>query len=170
MICSAICSGRDTATGDFVEVEFDDVIRRVTPHEPAATERETWIAPGFIDIQVNGFAGVDFNRPDTGIDQIQQALDLIWSTGVTRCLPTVITGPADDMAACLRNLARARRELPLGRTIAGFHVEGPHIAPEDGPRGAHPLASVRPPDVDEYRRWQDATDGGIRLITLSPHW
>jgi N-acetylglucosamine-6-phosphate deacetylase len=49
-------------------------------------------------------------------------------------------------------------------------VEGPHIAAEDGPRGAHPLRSVRPPDPEEYRRWQDATENGIRLITLSPHW
>jgi N-acetylglucosamine-6-phosphate deacetylase len=82
----------------------------------------------------------------------------------------VITGPAESMVACLRNLARAGRELPLGRAIAGFHVEGPHISPDDGPRGAHPLRSVRPPDIDEYRHWQDATNGAIRLITLSPHW
>ena len=161
-----ICSGRHTATGDLIEIEFDDVIRNVRLSGP----EDLWIAPGFIDIQVNGFAGVDFNRPDTPQGEIQRALDLILSTGVTRCLPTVITGPPDDMVACLRNLSRARRELPLGRAISGFHVEGPHIASEDGPRGAHPLPSVRPPDIEEYRRWQDATEGAIRLITLSPHW
>jgi len=164
-----ICSGKDTATGDFVAVEFDEAIRSVRPTNAAISE-DHWISPGFIDIQVNGFAGVDFNRPDTSQEQIARALDLIISTGVTRCLPTVITGPADDMVACLRNLARARRELRWGRVMAGFHVEGPHIASEDGPRGAHPLDSVRPPDIDEYRRWQEATEGGIRLITLSPHW
>ncbi len=163
-----ICSGRDTATGSFISVDFDDVINGVSPG--ASDSDDLWIAPGLIDIQVNGFAGVDFNRPDTTQDDIRRALALIVSTGVTRCLPTVITGPADDMTACLRNLARARRELPLGRAIAGFHVEGPHISSEDGPRGAHPLASVRQPDIDEYRRWQDAAEGAIRLITLSPHW
>jgi N-acetylglucosamine-6-phosphate deacetylase len=131
---------------------------------------DSWIAPGFVDIQVNGFAGVDFNRPNVPVDQIARALDLILSTGVTRCLPTVITGPPDDMVACLRNLARARRELPKGRMISGFHVEGPYIESQDGPRGAHPLQSVRPPDLAEFQRWQDATEGGIRLITLSPHW
>jgi N-acetylglucosamine-6-phosphate deacetylase len=119
---------------------------------------------------VNGFAGVDFNIPETSQNDLQRALNLILSTGVTRCLPTVITGPPDDMIACLRNLARARRELTLGHAIAGFHVEGPYIAPEDGPRGAHPLDSVRPPDLAEYHRWQEATAGAIRLITLSPHW
>src|SRR6185295_18688310 len=149
-----ICSGRDVATGELVSVEFDEVIRSV---RPGSADDGLWIAPGFIDIQVNGFAGVDFNRPDTSQNEIQRALELIVSTGVTRCLPTVITGPADDMVACLKNLARARRELPLRNAVAGFHVEGPHIAAEDGPRGAHPLDSVRPPDVAEYRRWQEAT-------------
>ena len=52
----------------------------------------------------------------------------------------------------------------------GFHVEGPHISPDDGPRGAHPQRWVRPPDLDEFRRWQDATDGRIRIVTLSPEW
>ena len=93
-----------------------------------------------------------------------------FATGVTRCLPTVITGPPEAMLASLRNLRRAQMELPHGRAIAGFHVEGPHIGPEDGPRGAHPARWVRPPDLEEFARWQDATDGNIRLVTLSPHW
>jgi N-acetylglucosamine-6-phosphate deacetylase len=165
-----ICSGRDAATGEFIEVEFDEVIRSVRRAEPSGANADAWIAPGFIDIQVNGFAGVDFNRPDTPHSEIQKALDLILSTGVTRCLPTVITGPKDDMAGCLRNLAAAKKALPAGNSIAGFHVEGPHIARVDGPRGAHPLDSVRPPDLEEYRRWQEATEGQIRLITLSPEY
>ena len=52
----------------------------------------------------------------------------------------------------------------------GFHVEGPHICTEDGPRGAHPLQWVRPPDLDEFRRWQDAAGNRVRIVTLSPEW
>jgi N-acetylglucosamine-6-phosphate deacetylase len=74
------------------------------------------------------------------------------------------------MAGSLANLARAKEQLPEGEAIDGFHVEGPHISPEDGPRGAHPERWVRKPDVDEYRRWQEAARGHIRLITLSPEW
>jgi N-acetylglucosamine-6-phosphate deacetylase len=74
------------------------------------------------------------------------------------------------MRRALRNLARARRELNNAHAIDGFHVEGPHISAEDGPRGAHPAASVRPPSIDEFRRWQEAADGGVRLVTLSPEW
>ncbi|HEY4085854.1 MAG TPA: amidohydrolase family protein [Bryobacteraceae bacterium] len=165
-----ICSGRDAATGEVLEIEFDEVIRSVRRVKPAGANADVWIAPGFVDIQVNGFAGVDFNRPLTPHAEIQKALELIVSTGVTRCLPTVITGPKDDMAGCLRNLAAAKKALPLGKAIAGFHVEGPHIASVDGPRGAHPLDSVRPPDIEEYKRWQEATEGQIRLITLSAEY
>jgi N-acetylglucosamine-6-phosphate deacetylase len=113
---------------------------------------------------------VDFNNPHAPIEEIGRALDAILATGVTRCLPTVITGPPGEMLASLRNLHHAQTTLPRGRAIAGFHVEGPHIDAEDGPRGAHPGQWVRPPDLDEFARWQDATAGNIRLVTLSPHW
>jgi N-acetylglucosamine-6-phosphate deacetylase len=162
------CSGIDVATGEFVAIEFDHIIRELRPAEKA--EPALWLSPGFVDIQVNGFAGIDFNDTEASVGQIGLALDAILRTGVTRCLPTVITGGPEDMLRCLRNLRRAQRELTLGRAITGFHVEGPHIAAEDGPRGAHPRRWVRPPDLAEFRRWQDATDGNIRLVTLSPHW
>lgn len=69
------------------------------------------------------------------------------------------------MVACLRNLNSCRSKV-----IAGFHVEGPHIGIEDGPRGAHPARWVRPPDISEFQRWQDATGNRVRIVTLSPHW
>jgi N-acetylglucosamine-6-phosphate deacetylase len=162
-----ICSGVDVATDQSVAVEFAQTIQSVRATESEGT---LYLAPGFVDLQVNGFAGVDFNDPNTSVDAIGRALDAMFSTGVTRCLPTVITGPADAMLASLRNLRRAQMELPRGHAIMGFHVEGPHIGVEDGPRGAHPAQWVRPPDLAEFARWQEATGGSIRLVTLSPHW
>lgn len=167
-----ICLGTDATTDQSVAVEFAETIQsvRTTESDEAVYERTVYLAPGFVDLQVNGFAGVDFNDPKTPIAEIGRALDAMFSTGVTRCLPTVITGPADAMLASLRNLRRAQTELPHGRAIAGFHVEGPHIGVEDGPRGAHPARWVRPPDLAEFTRWQEATADNIRLVTLSPHW
>jgi N-acetylglucosamine-6-phosphate deacetylase len=92
---------------------------------------------------------------------------VLHSTGTTRFYPTVITGRAEDMLGALKNLASARRTMPA---IEGFHVEGPHICPDEGPRGAHPKHCVRKPDLGEYRRWQEGTDGGVRLVTVSPEW
>jgi N-acetylglucosamine-6-phosphate deacetylase len=70
----------------------------------------------------------------------------------------------------LRNLKCAQETLREGAAIDGFHVEGPHISPDDGPRGAHPLRWVRPPDLDEFHRWQEATGNQVRIVTLSPDW
>jgi N-acetylglucosamine-6-phosphate deacetylase len=129
-----------------------------------------YVAPGFLDIQVNGFGGVDYNSPQTSIDDIGRSLELIRATGVTRFFPTVITGPKEQMVAALENLFRSQQELSTDGIIAGFHVEGPHISPEEGPRGAHPIRAVRPPDFSELEAWQDATRGQIRIVTLSAHW
>src|SRR3569623_2116762 len=98
----------------------------------------SWQCPGFIDLQVNGFAGADYNQPTTSLDNIARSLRAMFSTGVVQLLPTVITGSPENMTAALRNLTQAREQLPEARAIVGFHVEGPHISPDDGPRGAHP--------------------------------
>lgn len=162
-----ICSGIDAGTGSSVQIAFDTKISSVTP---APTSKSSYICPGWVDIQVNGFAGVDYNSPTTPQEEIIRSVHVLFSTGVTRFYPTVITGTPDDMIAALRNLARTKEAAPEGAAMEGFHVEGPHISPDDGPRGAHPKHCVRPPDVDEFRRWQDATGGLIRLVTIAPEW
>ncbi len=127
-----------------------------------------WIAPGMIDLQVNGFAGVDYNSPAAPLDEIVRSIHVQRSSGVTRLLPTVITGSYENITGSLRNLAKVKRDSPEGLSFAGFHVEGPWISPDDGPRGAHPREHVRAPSIDEYERFQEAAEGGIRLLTLGP--
>ncbi len=163
------CSGRDVSTGEWVAVEGDAVIRHVDPLLGPIGEPD-WLTPGFIDLQVNGFAGVDYNAPEASHEEIGKSIRVMFSTGVTRFFPTVITGPPDRMRAALANLAGAREASPEGAAIEALHVEGPHISPEDGPRGAHPAQWVRPPDPDEFHRWQDAAQGLVRLVTLAPEW
>ena len=119
--------------------------------------------PGFFDIQVNGFAGVDFNTPDVTPDQIDGILPALRATGVTRFLPTLITGPLDRFSACARALAQV--DDPA---IAGIHMEGPYISSVDGPRGAHPREHCCAASLDDFARRQDATGGRIVLVTLAP--
>lgn len=162
-----ICSGIDAISGSGIQIGFEETISSVR----AAVERPTrWIAPGWVDIQVNGFAGVDYNAPTAPHDEIARSIQVLYATGVTRFYPTVITGAPDDMVGALRNLARAKETLDEGSAMDGFHVEGPHISPDDGPRGAHPKRWVRPPDIEEFHRWQDAAGGHVRLVTLAPGW
>jgi N-acetylglucosamine-6-phosphate deacetylase len=119
--------------------------------------------PGLFDLQVNGFAGVDFNAPDLRAEQVSVALDRLRAVGVTRVLPTIVTSPFESFSSCARVLARV-----TDRAIAGIHMEGPYISPEDGFRGAHPRASVTAAGVDDFDRRQEAAGGRIVLVTLAP--
>ncbi len=146
---------------------MDELIRPRGDHD--------FLSPGFIDLQVNGFAGVDYNDPQAKSEQIAESIRTIFTTGVTRFFPTVITGSENRIVGAVRNLAAAKQEflrhgMAEGHAMEGFHIEGPHIASENGPRGAHPLEHIRPPDVQEFHRWQEAADGQIRLVTVSPEW
>jgi len=118
---------------------------------------------GFVDLQVNGFAGVDFSDPAITSERVLHAVGAIEKTGVTRFLPTLVTSSLEAFRACARTLVRVSHPA-----IAGLHMEGPYISPDDGPRGAHSREHVRYADVDDFRRRQDAAEGRIRLVTLAP--
>lgn len=160
--------GIDLSTGGAVVASFDTSLQAIEPDTPVGVSQ--YLAPGFIDLQVNGFAGVDYNSPTAPHDEIARSILAIFATGVTRFYPTVITGSAPDMTGALKNLAQARAKVPYAAAMEGFHVEGPFISAEDGPRGAHPRHCVRAPSVDEYRRFQEAADGHVRLMTVAPEW
>lgn len=119
--------------------------------------------PGLFDLQVNGFAGIDFNGQDLTADRVHEALERMRDTGVTRCLPTLITSSFDDFSRNARVLAGVRSP-----SLAGIHMEGPYLSPEDGARGAHPRQHVAEARVDDFERRQDAASGRIRLVTLAP--
>jgi N-acetylglucosamine-6-phosphate deacetylase len=119
--------------------------------------------PGLFDLQINGFGGVDFNAPELTADHVDRALESMRATGVTRCLPTLISSPLEEFAASARVLARSRHAA-----IAGLHMEGPYLSPDDGPRGAHPPAHIIAATIDDFKRRQEAADGRIVLVTLAP--
>jgi N-acetylglucosamine-6-phosphate deacetylase len=132
---------------------------------------DAWIAPGWIDLQVNGFAGHDPNAADVEAYDVVAMVQGLWQWGTTAVCPTICTQSEERILRSLRAVADACDADPLvAEAVVGIHVEGPHIAREDGPRGAHPLEHVRPPDVAEYRRWQEAARGRIRIITVSPEY
>ena len=119
--------------------------------------------PGLFDLQVNGFAGVDFNDPGLTTDGVVRALDRMRATGVTRCLPTLITSSFETFAACAQLLTGVPHPA-----IAGIHMEGPYISPVDGARGAHPRQHIAAASIDDFERRLEACEGRIRIVTLAP--
>src|SRR5579863_9294256 len=163
------CNGIDPGTGDELEIRFSDFIESVDPLLNRSSQ-DIYVTPGWIDLQVNGFAGVDYNSPLATQEEIARSIRVILQTGVTRFYPTVITGSPQDMLGAFSNLAKAKEAMWEGAAMEAFHLEGPYISPDDGPRGAHPVRWVRSPDSDEFQRFQEAARGNIRLVTLSPEW
>ena len=119
--------------------------------------------PSLFDLQVNGFGGVDFNNPSTTGGDVLRAVNRMRTTGVTRFLATLITSPFERFAACAQTLVGTNL-----RAMVGIHMEGPYIAAEDGPRGAHPREHVVQASIDDFVRRQEAAGGNIRLVTLAP--
>lgn len=145
----------------------DGLISRVEKVSPGQT---AWLCPGLVDLQVNGFRGDDLNADDLSVDTVRSLARKLLATGVTTFAPTLITAPEKKFLHNLTVIANARRADPLLMHMIPFvHIEGPHIDPEDGPRGAHPREHVRPPDIDEFTRWQHASGNLVGMVTLSPH-
>lgn len=161
--------GRDPATGETLDVSIENGLIRAIGR--ARSSELPWLSPGFIDLQVNGYSGYDLNTESLEPETVIALTERLVAVGVTTYLPTLITAAEERLLGALRAIAEARRISPLAaHMIPCIHMEGPHISPVDGPRGAHPKADVRPPDGAELERWQSASGGLVGLITLSPHW
>jgi N-acetylglucosamine-6-phosphate deacetylase len=123
----------------------------------------------FFDLQVNGYAGVDFNGDDLTADALHRACERLEADGVEGCLVAVITDALDTMCQRLSALASLRdRDAIARRVIAGVHIEGPFLNATDGYRGAHPRDAIRRADPGAMRRLLDAAAGLARIVTLAP--
>ena len=126
-------------------------------------------ATTFFDLQVNGYAGVDFNQDGLTADDLHRACERIGADGVGAFLATIITDDLDAMCRRLSTLAALRERDPLAqRLIPGFHIEGPFLNEADGYRGAHPRDAIRPASLDSMTRLLDAAAGLARVVTLAP--
>lgn len=144
--------------GRLVPGDVEVVEGRVIAFGLASPNGRGIAVPGFVDLQVNGFAGVDFLDADA--DGYRRAGDALLETGTTAYLPTFVTAPEN-------RLVHSLRELPAGMDgprILGAHLEGPFISPRR--LGIHPADARRDPDVDLLERLLAA--GPVRLVTLAP--
>ncbi len=134
-------------------------------------EHGYFIGPGFMDLQVNGYGGVDYNEIHPDALKLSAITRLLYKEGVTSHFPTIITNRVEQITSLIQQVVELRRVDELSKmSIAGLHIEGPFISSLDGPRGAHPKEFVRSPDWNLVLRWQEAAEGLIKMITLSPEW
>lgn len=127
-----------------------------------------YVAPGLIDLQINGYMGVDYSDQNLTSDAFQKSVEALWQQGVTTFLPTVITASQENLQKSFSLLAKAVVNPQVAASIPGFHLEGPFISPEKGFRGAHLEKYIRKADWNEFQELQKASGNKISLITVAP--
>jgi len=123
--------------------------------------------PGFVDLQVNGYKGVDFSSPSLSEDEILYAADALIRAGTLFFLPTIITSSVEVYRRNLALLRRVVENTYLRDHIPGVHLEGPFISPEEGYRGVHREEWIRVPSVDFLHQLTEASGNFIRLLTMA---
>lgn len=130
---------------------------------------DTYLSPGFTDMQVNGYLGIDYSGPDLTVEGIRKVTVALMKTGTLHHVATIITNSEERIIRNLRVMAEAvRTDELIKNSLLGIHIEGPFIAMKDGPRGAHDPKYVRKPDIEEAKRWQKAAEGLVKIITVAP--
>ncbi|MCC6126820.1 MAG: N-acetylglucosamine-6-phosphate deacetylase [Pirellulales bacterium] len=123
----------------------------------------------FLDLQINGYAGVDFNGNEFSPAELRRACEALREDGVEGILATIITDTLPVLCARLTRIAECCERDPLVRELVlGIHLEGPFLNETPGYAGAHPASAMRPADPDAMKALLDAARGLIRLVTLAP--
>lgn len=165
-----------TPTNRWLDDGYELMLERVISESaldapPPAVRFPLWLETnGLVDLQVNGFAGVDFNDSEITPQALDHALQAMLATGVTLCLPTLITAESGLMLERMKALDAAVSSSQLGPLmVPGFHVEGPFLNATAGYAGCHPPMAMDISDISLMSRLRAATSGRpILLTTLAP--
>ncbi len=156
----------------------DGIITRIERLKSLSAENNLIIAPGLIDIQINGFLSVSFSlegasdtaasSADLTVEDVKKVTEGLWKDGVTTYFPTLTTNSRDLLLKNFRIIAKAMNDPSMLGSVPGFHLEGPYISAVDGYRGAHPREHVRKPDWNEFAEYNKAADNKIIIVTVAP--
>ena len=154
----------------FVERQIEIVdkkIKRILPYNQEKVDVDygsNRIVPGFIDVHCHGYGGYDTN--DATVDGLKDWLQNVTSEGVCALCPTTITQSKEVLTNAVKNIACVKKQNPEGAEIIGIHFEGPYISKEF--KGAQPEEYIVKPNVEEFKEYQKAAEGLIKIITVAP--
>lgn len=152
-----------------VLVKWDNGVFTELAHTYEPPPEAKWIGPPLVDLQVNGFAGVDFQRDDLTSDQLRHAVTALGQAGCSRFCFTLITADWNVMTQRLAKAKQLRDTNPvLGQAIAGWHIEGPFLSSETGFCGAHPPDLMLSPTPDHLQSIREITGEDPVLLTMAP--
>lgn len=167
MNSGTIC-GRHFATGETVELRWENGVIISNSPAPSGNPNQ-WLAPGLVDLQVNGYGGIDFQQDNLGEADLLTAVRALHQAGCTRFLLTLITDDWTRLTQRLRHLRQVRQASPALRyAIAGWHIEGPFLSAEPGYCGAHEPAFMRDPTAGDFDELRQITGNDPLLVTVAP--
>lgn len=155
--------------GQFLQAQIEmenGLIKNVLAYGSKPVDKdygEKRIVPGFIDIHTHGAYGFDTN--DAQEEGLRNWMKHIPEEGVTSILPTTITQSEEVLTAAVKNVAKVVKEGYEGAEILGIHFEGPYL--DMVFKGAQPEQYIRKPDVAQFKQYQEAANGLIKIITMA---
>lgn len=161
--------GRDGQSGRLIRLEWHDGFVSRMKSEEGDPEAYPWIMPSLLDLQVNGFNGIDFQDASISIEDLERAVSGLKQQGCAGCLVTLITDDWDAMLAKLRRLVSfCEDRADLKQFIVGWHLEGPFLSEKEGFRGAHPAEFMRDPGSQDLHQILGITRSDPVLLTVAP--
>ena len=122
---------------------------------------------GWVDLQVNGYVGVNFSSMELTKDDARKACREILSSGTAIFLPTIITSPDEVYERNLPLMAEVIGDKEFAGKIPGFHFEGPFLSQEKGASGAHNPEWMLKPDVNYFKKLSKLCGGKIKMLTVA---
>ncbi len=168
---SQTITGRMYNTNEIVTIEINDgIITGIVAVETKSSRMEdSYIAPGLIDTQVNGYNSISFSQDKLSSKEIRKVTEAMWKEGVTTYFPTVVSSPHKRIINSFTVIAETiEKDIQMRMSIPGFFLEGPYISPVDGFRGAHNKDYVRLPDWEEFQEYIKASNNQIILVGVAP--